>query len=59
MSLSYLYNFLAVIVDEGVLDTKYYNIALQGSADPIILFSFKRIYQDDFVEFSKTMFLLF
>jgi hypothetical protein len=59
MSLSFLYIFLAVIVDEGVLDTKYYNIALQGSADSIILFSFKRIYQDDFVEFSKTMFLLF
>jgi len=51
-------HFLAIVVD-GVLDTKYCNIALQGSTDPIILFSFKRVYQDDFVEFTKTTFLCF
>ena len=52
-------HLLAIVVDEGVLDIKYCNIALQGSTDPIILFSFKRVYQDDFAEFTKTIFLCF
>lgn len=46
------YTFFLKNLAVGVLGTKYCNVALQGSADPVILFSFKRVYQGLFVSAS-------